>query len=343
MSAQPVARASVRAVDAIDAYFAEARAPRKDSAHTTRAYRNDLGALLAVIARQLGVEPGALTVMDLAPLPVMRRAFGVWAADRAARSVRRAHSTWSGYFEYLVSEELVPGSPMPGVPKPKLPRSQPKPFAAEATRRLVSTVRAGDMPRQDPWPELDQAIVLTALVTGLRTAELLGLSIGDVNRTPGSEALRVLGKGRVWRTVPVEPRLLDVHAAYLETRRARFPATARKRGVAEGASAWDWWDPGAPLLVDRRGERMREGALRYLIGLAYRAAGIEPERVAGALTHAMRHTAATRAAESGTPVVELMRLFGWSTLNTPQAYVDATAREIRRAAQTLYAQLDSEE
>lgn len=333
---------SVRAIDAMKTWF-EVRAPRKDSEHTTRAYERDLSSVLAVIARQLGKPEGEIEVLDLAPLPVMRRAFGEWARSRSPRSVRRGHSTWSGFFEFLVSEELVPGSPMPGVGKPKLPRAQPKPFSVDDSSRILRAVGAGTVPRRDPWPELERAIVITDLATGLRTAELLGLNIGDVNRSPGNEGMRVLGKGGRERSVPVERVLLDdVIAPYLATRRARFPERARQRGVDERASAWDWWPPDSPLFVGRDGERLGRGALQYMIELVYRAAGVEATRAQGALTHALRHTAATRIAESGRTVVELMQLFGWASLSTPQAYIDATAREVRSAARAnpVYAHLE---
>jgi integrase/recombinase XerD len=324
-------------VDAIEAYF-EVRAPLRESEHTTRAYRGDLRSLLDVAACELGKDRRAVTVTELAPLPVMRQVYGVWCAQRpqgsprAVRSIRRMHSTWTGFFEFLVGDELVPGSPWPGIKLPALPKRQPKPFSREAAGQIVQAVQDGAVERRDPWPELDRAIVLVDLVTGARTAELLGANVGDVNRTRGSEAIRLLGKGDQERTVPLEPVLLDVLGAYLDTRRARFPHLARKRGVEEGASPWDWWAPDAPLFVDRRGERLRDGALRYMIKLIYRAAGVEALKPSGAATHAMRHTAATANAESGMTVVELMQMFGWRSLSTPQNYVDATAREIRRAA-----------
>lgn len=341
MSAQPEARArdDVRALDAVHVWFTEVRAPMRQSANTTDAYRNDLRSLLLVIARQQDTTVDALTVRDIAPLPVMRRAFGEWAENgprgepRAKRSIRRAHSTWTVFFNYLVSEELVPGSPMPGVGHPKSVARQPKPFKAAAAAQIVRAVQDGATERQDPWPEQERALVLVDMITGARSAELLSANIADVNRTPGSEGIRITGKGEYERTAPIEPVLLDVLAAYLDTRRARFPELARKR-VPDGASAWDWWPPDAPLFVGRNGERLGRGALKYMITLVYRAAGVEAERASGALTHALRHTAATRAAENGATVIELMQLFGWQSLGTPQNYIEATGREVRAAART---------
>lgn len=326
------------ALDAIRVWFDEVRAPLGESEHTIRAYRGDLRALLDVIARQQKTSVPALTVDDIAPLDVIRRAFGWWSLNgpkgnrRAASSVHRAHSTWTVFFDWLVSEGLVPGSPMPGVRKPKRAKKLPKAFTPEAADRIVDAVQGGAVPRRDPWPELEQAIVLTDLITGARTSELLGMNVEDVNRVPGAEGLRVLGKGNSERYIPVEPEVVAVLAAYLATRRERFPETARKRGIVADADEFKWWDPKAPLFVGRKGERLTVGALAYMIELVYRAAGVEAERVKGALTHAMRHTAATRAAEGRASVFQLQQLFGWKTLTTPQHYVEATAHEVRDAA-----------
>lgn len=326
------------ALDAVRVWFDEVRAPLGESEHTTRAYRGDLRALLDVIARQQKTSVQALTVDDIAPLDVMRRAFGWWSLNgrngqrRAPASVHRANSTWTVFFDWLVSEGLVSGSPMPGVKKPKKPKTLPKAFTPEAADRIVDAVQDGTVPRRDPWPELEQAIVLTDLITGARTSELLAMNVEDVNRVPGAEGLRVMGKGSNERFIPVEPEAIAVLAAYLATRRERFPATARKRGIVADADEFKWWDPKAPLFVGRKGERLTRGALAYMIDLVYRTAGVEAERAKGALTHAMRHTAATRAAEGRANVFELKQLFGWKTLTTPQHYVEATAHEVRGAA-----------
>ena len=260
------------------------------------------------------------------------RAAVIWSHGRAAASVRRAHSTWSGFFEYLVSEEHLDGSPMPGVGKPKSPQRLPKPFAEDDAARIVRTLTDAAVRRRQPWPELDAAVVLTAMVTGVRSAELLAVDIGDVTRTPGNERVKVLGKGDAERSIPIERVLLDILGVYLDSRRVRFPGTARQRGVTGGDDAWAWWRPNDPLFVDRTGQRMRTGALQYLVELVYRDAGVNAARARGALVHALRHTAATRLVERGATAVELMDFLGHRSLATSQGYLASTAAGVRAAA-----------
>jgi len=94
-----------------------------------------------------------------------------------------------------------------------------------------------------------------------------------------------MGKGRKERTVPIEDPLDEIITRYLDTRTQRFP------GVKLG--------PRAPLLVDRKGSRMREGAARYLVKTSLSHAGLGGRVPRGAMVHALRHTFATRLAEDG--------------------------------------------
>jgi site-specific recombinase XerD len=221
---------------------------------------------------------------------------------------------------------------MPGVGKPKAPRRLPKAFAEDDAARIVQVLTDSSVRRRDPWPELDAAVVLTTLVTGVRAAELLAVNVGDVTRASGNERIKVLGKGEAERSIPVEPALLDVLGAYLDSRRQRFPESARQRGVTTPEDPWAWWRKSAPLFVDRTGERMQIGALQYLVELVYRDAGVNASRARGALVHALRHTAATRLVERGATAVELMDFLGHRSLSTSQGYLSATAASVRAAA-----------
>jgi site-specific recombinase XerC len=107
----------------------------------------------------------------------------------------------------LVSEELVAGNPMGAVAKPKVGRRTPKPLQGEdAPEQLLSTVAAGDRPGRWPWPERDLAFLATALLTGLRLSELIGLNLGAIAGRPGERRIKVLGKGRKERPSPSKNR-----------------------------------------------------------------------------------------------------------------------------------------
>ncbi|PSK98949.1 integrase/recombinase XerD [Murinocardiopsis flavida] len=304
--------------DAVEEYLV-ARAPAKPSPHTVAAYRRDLRGVLECAAGVLGCGVADLVVADLSA-GVLRRAFAEFAGQRAASSVLRAWSTWNGFFSFLVSEAVVEGNPMPAVRRPRVGPREPKPLLGEDTpERLLEALAAGCRKARDPWPERDLAVLALALLTGLRSAEMLGLRVESVGGRPGERRVRVVGKGGTVRSVPIEAPLEALVEAYLVSREARFGVAVR---------------PGDALLVDNGGRPLRRGGLQYLVRQCYRHAGVGDRVAKGTLVHALRHTFATRLAEDGASVSEIMRLLGHASISSSQSYIDVTARAQREAARS---------
>jgi integrase/recombinase XerD len=301
--------------------FLVARASAKDSPHTTKAYRNDAVEIGRRLAGTLGFDPAEWTTVELdrISVPLLRRAFADFASTHAKSSIARAWSSWNQLYTFLVGDDVVEGNPMAGLKRPQVPRPAPKPLTGEDTpEKLLTAVATGLRKARDPWPERDFAIIATLLVTGVRSAELLGLRLESLTGRPGERSLVVLGKRDKTRSVPFEPALEDVLEQYLVSRRLRFP-TERLR-------------PNSTLFVDTHGEPLREGGLRYLVRHSYNAAGITGHVPKGALVHALRHTCATRLAEDGATASEIQTIFGHGSIVTSQGYIDSTNREQRAAA-----------
>jgi site-specific recombinase XerD len=296
--------------------FEVARRSAKPSPHSERAARSDFTAIHGWLAESIGKD-------DTAPAEVtpreLRLAFARFAETHAASSIARAWSTWNQFYAFLVADDVVAGNPMGAVAHPKVGRRTPKPLQGEdAPEVLLQTVAAGGRPARWPWPERDLAFIATSLLTGLRLSELIGLNLGAIDGRPGERRIKLLGKGRKERTVPIEAPLERVIDDYMETRQVRFP------GVKLG--------PKAPLFVDRRGDRLKRGGAHYLVERSYGAAGLANRVPAGAMVHALRHTFATRLAEDGASATEIQALLGHESLNTSQGYIDATANQTRQAA-----------
>lgn len=289
----------------------------KRSPHTLGAYRRDLNSVIAIMASATGCEDDDLALADLTG-PLLREAFGCFAAPRAPASVERAWTTWNQFLAFCVAEGLMPGNPMPAVPRPKPVPLSPKPLYGDDTpEQLLEAVAAGRRKARNPWPERDLAVISVALLTGLRLSELLSLQVQSIAGRPGERRIDVVGKGGKPRSIPIEEPLYDVISIYLESRRRRFN-TSDFTGEAA-------------LLVDLHNNPMRRGGLQYLVRQCYRHAGIHGQVPRGALVHALRHVFATRLAEDGASASEIAKLLGHSSLATAQNYIDATAREQRNA------------
>ncbi|GAB3824791.1 tyrosine-type recombinase/integrase [Kribbella italica] len=299
-------------LEAQAAFFA-ARRPRKDSPHTTDAYRRDLAGITALLTD----APERLEVDELTA-PALRTAFGAFADDHAKSSVLRAWSTWNQFLTFCVSDGLLAGNPMGAVARPKTPPLSPKPLRGEDTpERLLKSAADGDRRARDPWPERDLLVIALGLVAGLRSAEMRTLTTDSLAGRPGEMRLHVHGKGSRDRSIPVEPIMERIIEAYADSCERRFPSRRTSRSTK--------------LLLNRTGDPIGRGGLEYLVKSCYRWAGLHDRVPVGANLHALRHTFATRLAEDGATASEIMALLGHASLATSQNYIEATGRE-RRAA-----------
>ncbi|MDN3356284.1 tyrosine-type recombinase/integrase [Actinomadura sp. DC4] len=313
--------------DAKAEFFLSIR-PAKPAPGTVAGYDSDLRIIGEISARLCDVDFGELRVGRLTGR-VLRSAFAEFADDHAAASILRAWSAWNRFMNFAVAEELVDGNPMAAVPHPKAPSKAPKPFQGDGTAQtLLERIAAGAREARDPWVERDLVALAFPLVTGARSAELLGVTLGAFGGSPGDRRVQLTGKGGKTRSVPVEVPLERLVDAYLASRMERF-------GAALPLSA--------PLLVNTRNEPLQRGGLQYLVSQCYRFAGVHDRVSRGALVHTLRHEFATRLAENGASAHELKELLGHSSIATGQHYVESTARELRMTARTspTYGVLDT--
>jgi site-specific recombinase XerD len=139
------------------------------------------------------------------------------------------------------------------------------------------------------------ALVELVYSAGLRSAEAVGLDLGDVDFE--QEHLRVRGKGGKERVVPLGEEAAHVLARYL--REAR-PELARGANDA--------------LFLSPRGRRLDTSTLRRLL----------PH------PHRLRHSFATHLLEGGADLRTIQELLGHSSLSTTQIYSHVDARRLRR-------------
>ena len=300
------------------------RATGKPSVHTVKAYRQDFAAIAAVLT---GGRPAELALADITR-ESMRAAFAAYAPSHEPASIRRCWSTWNVLCDFLYTAELIAANPMPLVGRPKPAKTLPKALPQPAVAALIAALQADrDSPRATAWFERDLALILTALLAGLRADELRRADVGDIRTaTGGGAVIGVRGKGSKDRSVPIEADLLSVIEDYLDSGARRFPTTTRS-SAGQGLSRWP---ANAPLFVGRDGERITRGALQSRVRRAFRRAGPAAQPVRGALVHGLRHTYATELANAEVSVYTLMKLLGHESMATSQRYV--AARETRTAA-----------
>ncbi|HXM70617.1 MAG TPA: site-specific integrase, partial [Thermoanaerobaculia bacterium] len=183
---------------------------RRASLHTVEAYGRDLAGFTAFLAAHLGEVP------TLAALAALRPAdFRAWLARRttvglARSSSARALSVLRSFFRFCQRRGLADSTAVSSLRTPKLPRSLPK---ALAVRDAAEVIDKAATLSEVPWIAARDVALLTLLYgCGLRIGEALGLKRHEA---PRGDTLRVLGKGRKERLVPVLPIVREAIESYL--------------------------------------------------------------------------------------------------------------------------------
>jgi len=170
--------------------------------------------------------------------------------------------------------------------------------------------------------ERDLALILTALLAGLRADELRQADVGDVRTTDdGAAVIHVKGKGGKERSVPIEAELLSVIEAYLTSRAVRFPAGAKSK--APKGNSLTRWPARSPLFVGRDGELITTGEQCSLESSGPSNVPAPTRSQSPARSSGLRHPYAAELDSSDVSVYTLMKLLGHESMTTSQRHVAA--------------------
>ncbi|MDH5511882.1 MAG: site-specific integrase, partial [Gammaproteobacteria bacterium] len=128
----------------------------------------------------------------------------------SGKSIQRALSALRTFYRYLLRERAVTGNPAGGVSAPRSTRRLPRTLTADQATRLVA------LEARDPLAARDRALLELLYSSGLRLSELVNLNVSELDLAAG--LVRVTGKGRKVRDVPVGAKARDALRHWLEVR-----------------------------------------------------------------------------------------------------------------------------
>ncbi len=239
------------------------------------------------------------------------RSFAVSLARRglAARSRARALVATRRMLRHAGAGEAVreePGGPRAG---PQVGVSLPRILRIDETEALIEAA--------DPSTPLgvrDRAMLEVLYGAGLRVSELVSLPLAGLDRRAG--LLRVMGKGRRERIVPLGAPALEALDAYLEEGRPRLCAASATRDDR--------------VFLSRRGRAMTRQNFFVRLRKLARVAGIPSDRVS---PHVLRHAFATDLLEGGADLRSVQTLLGHADLSTTQIYTHVSRSRLRETVE----------
>ena len=284
---------------AVDGFLRHGALERGLSPRTLEAYGRDL-------ARFVGYATphGAGRVSELERRHVTGFLERLAAEGLAARSRARMLVATRRFLRFLLATGQLVTDPSEGILGPRLGRTLPKLLRPEESAALLAAA-AGD----EPLALRDRAMLEVLYGGGLRVSELVQLPRSALDARAG--VLRVYGKGRRERIVPLGEPALAAVARYLEAGRAEL-AGARRPNEALFLSR-----RGAPMSRQNFFERLRQYAT---------LAGIPRERVS---PHVLRHAFATDLLEGGADLRAVQAMLGHADLATTQIYTHVSRKRLR--------------
>jgi len=266
-----------------------------DNPRTRRAYQNDLEDFCSFVGLTGADEFRAVTRAHVLAWRAQLETRGL-----AGATIRRKLAALASLFDHLLENNAVAGgNPVHGVKRPKIETNEGKTPALgdDQAKRLL------DAPDTETVKGVrDRAILAVLLYHGLRREEAARLTMSDLVERRGIKHLRVHGKGKKIRFLPLHPVAAERIYAYLE-----------RDSVRDTSSG--------PLFRSVRGKTTGAGVtangLYTVVAHWARVAGIE---VDGLGVHGLRATAATNALDHDADIAKVQMWLGHANISTTRLY-----------------------
>jgi integrase/recombinase XerC/integrase/recombinase XerD len=278
---------------------------RRDAAERTRrAYGVDLEQFAQWAAAQ-GLSP-----RQVGPKPVRRYIAHLTERGAAASTSARKLAALRALFSSQREHGAIAVNPADLVSTPRRPSKLPRVLSAREVAALLDGI-----PASGPLELRDRAMFELAYACGLRAEELVSLRLDDVDYD--GEQLRVEGKGRKTRFVPVGEPAMAALARY------------RDRGRAALASAEA---PCEAVFLSKTGRPLGTSDVRRRLRTwTSRVAAIGDRAGSGVSPHALRHSFATHLLDGGADLRSIQELLGHASVSSTQIYTRVESARLRSA------------
>jgi len=268
-----------------------------NSSHTVDAYAADLREFLHYLSPP-ETEPPAPGAIDLLILREWLAA--LYNRQLSTVTIRRKLAAVRGLFRFMLREGLVAVNVARLVRTPKAPRKLPEVMSAYQVNALIDGVPAAQL--EQPHPVRDRAIFELLYGCGVRVSELAGLNLHDLDRS--ERWLRVRGKGRKERQVPIPGKAAEALERYLAER----PVVGDEPAV----------------FLNHHGGRLTDRGIRGIVKLYATFVSGDPS----IHPHSFRHAYATHLLADGADLRAIQELLGHARLSTTQKYTQVALTDL---------------
>lgn len=266
--------------DLIDDYLDRLKL-KNFSVHTLRCYSLDLRQAQAGIGRDLSKATHEELEAYIA---------GLSRKGLKGTTVRRKQASLRGFYNHCIRAKVLTVDPTGNFEPPKVEDRLPIYLNASQVQSLLDVLK-----EDTPADKREAAILKCLYYTGMRAGELVGLNIEDV--FVEDRELRVFGKGRRERSLPISEALASAITTWLEV-----------HPVGKG-----------PLFVSLHNHHRRlsyDSVYKIVKGVIGRA-GLGNRKFS---CHKLRHTFATRLINRKVSIDKIQKLLGHRRIDTTTIY-----------------------
>ena len=297
----------------IDEWLGYLRVERGSSINTVSNYKRDIERYRLDLESHGMSDLKTITSADIERHLADLSAGTLSGKPAAASSIARASAAIRSFHTFVSATSPNIHNPAARITSPKQGSHLPQALSVEQVSALLDAARVGD----DVTSLRDSALLELLYATGARVSEAVGLALDDLDLDEALPVIRLFGKGRKERIVPLGSYAKAAIEAYIVRSR---PVLAQR---GQGSPA---------LFLNSRGRALsRQSAWEIIQRVAGRA-GIDED----VSPHTLRHSFATHLLEGGASIRDVQELLGHASVQTTQIYTRVTPTTLKEVYQLAH-------
>lgn len=267
------------------------------SSHTLNSYTNALNQFKQYFLQEFEEIPD-VTLIETDDV----RPFLGWLHDRSQskNSLRLKISSVKSFFKFLNRKGIIETNPASSVFTPKKDKKLPNFIQKNDYEKLIEL-----FPDNDPIACCNLALIELIYSSGLRISEALSLKVNDFMKI--GDSIKITGKGRKQRIVPIGKKASYAIAKYLKLR-PEVDKFYRKE-----------------LFLKKSGKPLDANSAWRMINKNMSIVSNLPKRS----PHVLRHSFATHLLDNGADINSVSEMLGHSSLSTTQIYTHLSASKLK--------------
>ncbi len=274
------------------------------SINTRKAYADDIKQFLDSLAQK-----GVSSLNQVSRKQILDHLMAMKARGMSTNSISRHLVSIKVFFRYLQQEGLLDRNVTDTMDSPKLWKILPDTLSEKEVDLLLA---APDM--RKPLGVRDRAMLELFYASGLRVSELAGLQLADLHTDDGY--IRVIGKGRKERVIPVAGESIRLLNRYLEEVRPLLCENPHLQNV----------------FVSKRETALCRQRLWQIIKKYTQDAGI----MKNVTPHTLRHSFASHLLDNGAPLRVIQEMLGHADIATTQIYTHVNPARLKSIHQQFH-------